>query len=97
MYRASQLATLGGYNLTALLTPASLAGRPSDDNTIFVKGFDSSLGEDGVRAALTETFSKYGKVNQVRLPSDRETGDLKGIGFIEFESQDAKASSQPML
>ena len=66
------------------------AGRPSDDNTIFVKGFDSSLGEEGVREALTETFSKFGKVNQVRLPTDRETGDLKGIGFIEFETNEGK-------
>lgn len=68
------------------------AGRPSDDNTIFVKGFDTSLGEDGVREALSETFGKYGKVNQVRLPTDRETGELKGIGFIEFENQEAKVS-----
>lgn len=70
---------------------------PRDDsNTIFVKGFDSSLGEDGVRDALTETFSKYGEVKAVRLPTDRETGDLKGIGFIEFGSQDAKVGEFPL-
>ena len=72
-------------------------GRPGDENTIFVKGFDSSLGEEGVRNALTETFSKYGKVNQVRLPTDRETGDLKGIGFVEFEDQNGKVSQTPSL
>ena len=46
--------------------PAAGAPRPGEENTIFVKGFDSSLGEDAVREALTETFSKYGKVNQIR-------------------------------
>ncbi len=65
-----------------------------DSNTIFVKGFDSSLGEDGVRSALTETFSRFGEVKAVRLPTDRETGDLKGIGFVEFGSQEAKVGNR---
>lgn len=27
---------------------------------------------------------------QVRLPTDRETGELKGIAFVEFGSSEAK-------
>jgi nucleolin len=66
------------------------APRPGEENTIFVKGFDSSLGEDAVREQLTEVFSKYGKVNQIRLPTDRESGELKGISFVEFADQAGK-------
>ncbi len=43
-----------------------------------------------VRAALTEAFASCGELNQVRLPTDRETGELKGIAFIEFADADAK-------
>jgi len=60
-----------------------------------VKGFDSSLGEDAVREQLTEVFSKYGKVNQIRLPTDRDSGELKGISFIEFADQAGKVA--PLL
>jgi hypothetical protein len=47
-------------------------------------------GEDEVRRQLTEAFGKAGKVVDVRLPTDRESGELKGFGFINFESADAK-------
>lgn len=43
-----------------------------------------------MRSALTEAFSSYGGVNNIRLPTDRETGELKGIGFIEFATAEAK-------
>ena len=67
------------------------AGAEDDGGTtIFVKGFDRSLGEDDVRAALQEAFGECGEVTQVRLPMDRETGELKGIGFIEFSTAEGK-------
>mgnify|MGYP001811084347 CR=1 FL=1 len=47
-------------------------------------------GEDEVRNQLTEAFAAAGTVVNVRLPTDRETGELKGIGFIEFDSSEAK-------
>ena len=64
----------------------------SDGTTIFVKGFDKYLGEEAVRQQLTETFADCGTVSTVRLPTDRETGELKGIGFIEFATAEAKVS-----
>ena len=42
----------------------------TDTNTIFVRGFDKSQGEDDVRAALQEAFGECGEVVNVRLPSD---------------------------
>lgn len=57
-----------------------------------MKGFDKYLGEDAVREQLTATFADCGAVNTVRLPTDRESGELKGIGFIEFATTEAKVS-----
>ena len=55
-----------------------------------MKGFSRDLGEDDVRQQLTEAFQECGAINSVRLPTDRETGALKGIAFIEFASPDGK-------
>lgn len=71
-------------------------GGDSNGTTVFVKGFDRSLGEDAVREQLTAAFADCGEVNQVRLPSDRETGELKGIAFIEFATTDAKVTAVPV-
>ena len=68
------------------------ATRPGQENTIFVKGFDKYLGEDEVRSQLEATFKQYGSIKGVRLPTDRESGELKGIGFIEFGDSDAKVN-----
>ncbi|KAL4434185.1 hypothetical protein ABPG75_000626 [Micractinium tetrahymenae] len=71
-------------------TPGENRFAASEGTTIFVKGFDSSLGEDEVRNQLTEAFGAAGTVVNVRLPTDRESGELKGIGFVEFDSAAAK-------
>lgn len=63
----------------------------SDPTTIFVKGFDKYLGgEDEVRQALTEVFQECGEIASVRLPTDRETQELKGIAFIQFATPEGK-------
>lgn len=43
-----------------------------------------------MREALTEAFSTYGEVVNIRLPTDRDSGEMKGIGFIEFADAKAK-------
>ena len=35
---------------------------------------------------LKEVFAEYGAVKRVHLPTDRETGRLRGFGFVEMES-----------
>lgn len=62
----------------------------SDPTTIFVKGFDKYQGEDDVRQALTEVFQECGEIASVRLPTDRETQELKGIAFIQFAAPEGK-------
>ncbi len=36
---------------------------------------------------ILAVFSEYGTVKQVQLPTDRETGRLRGFGFVEMESE----------
>jgi len=36
---------------------------------------------------LTSVFAEYGSVKRVQLPTDRETGRLRGFGFIEMETE----------
>jgi RNA recognition motif-containing protein len=36
---------------------------------------------------LKEVFAEYGTVNRVHLPTDRETGRVRGFAFIEMESE----------
>ena len=33
---------------------------------------------------LTAAFAEYGSVKRVQLPTDRETGRLRGFGFVEM-------------
>lgn len=38
-------------------------------------------------AAINEVFSEYGTVTRVQLPTDRETGRMRGFGFVEMSSE----------
>jgi RNA recognition motif-containing protein len=35
---------------------------------------------------LNEVFAEYGSVRRVHLPTDRETGRVRGFGFVEMET-----------
>ncbi|HIK06140.1 MAG TPA: RNA-binding protein [Trichormus sp. M33_DOE_039] len=39
---------------------------------------------------LTKVFSEYGAVTRVQLPTDRETGRVRGFGFVEMETSAAE-------
>lgn len=38
---------------------------------------------------LTEVFSEYGTVKRISLPTDRETGRMRGFAFVEL-AEDAQ-------
>lgn len=54
-------------------------GGGDESQTVFVKGFDSSLPEDDIKSALSEHFASCGEVTRVSVPIDRETGASKGF------------------
>ncbi|MGG6294064.1 RNA recognition motif domain-containing protein [Leptolyngbya sp. AN02str] len=35
---------------------------------------------------LSAVFAEYGSVKRVQLPTDRETGRMRGFGFVEMSS-----------
>jgi RNA recognition motif-containing protein len=37
-------------------------------------------------AELSGAFAEYGTVKRVQLPTDRETGRMRGFGFVEMDS-----------
>lgn len=58
-------------------------------NTLFVGNLPFSATED----AVWETFGEFGKVSSVRLPTDRETGQPKGFGYIEYLDQEGATAA----
>ncbi len=35
---------------------------------------------------LNDAFSEYGSVRQIHLPTDRDTGRMRGFGFVHMET-----------
>ncbi|CAL5340699.1 unnamed protein product [Camellia sinensis] len=47
--------------------------------TIFIRGFDKSSGEDQVRSALEEHFASCGGISRVTIPKNYVGDELKGV------------------
>jgi nucleolin len=45
-----------------------------------------NLSFDSTEDAIWEAFSDHGKVSNVRMPLDRDTGAVKGFAYVEFAS-----------
>lgn len=61
--------------------------------TIYVGNLPFKASEDEVRGL----FAQHGKVNAVRLVTDRDTGRPRGYGFVEMEtSEDANSAVQAL-
>ncbi|MCC5607146.1 RNA-binding protein [Nostoc sp. CHAB 5834] len=50
--------------------------------SIYVGNLSYEVKEDDLRSV----FAEYGTVKNVQLPIDRETGRMRGFGFVEMES-----------
>lgn len=67
--------------------PGQAQGEASD--TLFIGNLSFQASEDDIRSA----FAECGEIISIRLPTDRETGQPKGFGYIQFSSIDeAKAA-----
>ncbi|MFO5529441.1 MAG: RNA recognition motif domain-containing protein, partial [Cuspidothrix sp.] len=57
--------------------------------SIYVGNLSYSVTQDD----LSKVFAEYGSVRRVQLPTDRETGRLRGFGFVEMESEKAEEAA----
>ncbi|WP_413173416.1 RNA recognition motif domain-containing protein [Anabaena azotica] len=46
-----------------------------------------NLSYEVTQDTLTAVFAEYGSVKRVQLPTDRETGKLRGFGFVEMGTE----------
>lgn len=51
--------------------------------SIYVGNLSYEMTEGG----LSEVFAQYGTVKRVQLPTDRETGRVRGFGFVEMSTE----------
>jgi RNA recognition motif-containing protein len=51
-----------------------------------------NLSYEVTQDTLTAVFAEYGSVKRVQLPTNRETGQLRGFGFVEM-SNDAEETA----
>lgn len=52
-----------------------------------------NLSYDVTEADLTAVFAEYGTVKRVQLPTDRETGRMRGFGFVEMSADAEEATA----
>ncbi|MBW4463044.1 MAG: RNA-binding protein [Nodosilinea sp. WJT8-NPBG4] len=45
-----------------------------------------NLSYDATSEDLTSVFAEYGSVKRVQLPTDRETGRMRGFAFVEMSA-----------
>jgi RNA recognition motif-containing protein len=57
--------------------------------SIYVGNLSYQVTEDDV----SHIFSEYGTVKRVQLPTDRETGRMRGFGFVEMSSDAEEAAA----
>ena len=52
-----------------------------------------NLSYDVTEENLNAVFAEYGTVRRVQIPTDRETGRMRGFGFVEMESDAEEAAA----
>ncbi|XP_028766984.1 nucleolin 1 isoform X3 [Neltuma alba] len=55
-----------------------------ESQTVFVRGFDTSLREDEIRTSLGEHFSSCGLISRISIARDYDTGSTKGYAWVDF-------------
>ena len=66
------------------LTRTPLQAKPEGCTTLFAGNLNFNIDDD----AMKEFFKGCGEVSSIRWLTDKDTGDFKGCGFIEFADPD---------
>jgi RNA recognition motif-containing protein len=59
------------------------------DMSIYVGNLAYAVTEEDLR----QVFAEYGTVKRVQLPTDRETGRMRGFGFVEMGTDDEELAA----
>ena len=46
-----------------------------------------NLSYEVTQTDLSDVFAEYGSVKRVQLPTDRETGQMRGFAFVEMDTE----------
>lgn len=52
-----------------------------------------NLSYEATQDDLTQVFSEYGTIKRVQLPTDRETGRMRGFAFVEMGTDAEEAAA----
>lgn len=57
--------------------------------TIYIGNLSFEVTEED----LKEVFTEYGTVSSVKLPTDRETGRMRGFAFVDMETETEESAA----
>jgi RNA recognition motif-containing protein len=60
---------------------------------IFMSIYVGNLPYQVTQEDLKQAFAEYGTVSRVQLPTDRDTGRLRGFAFVEMASETEEAAA----
>ena len=52
-----------------------------------------NLSYDATNEDITAVFAEYGTVKSVHLPTDRETGRMRGFAFVEMSAESEETAA----
>jgi len=67
--------------------------RSAPANTLFLGNLSFDCSNEGIQ----EIFAEYGSITRVSLPTDRDTGALKGFGYVDFTTTEEATAALEAL
>ena len=84
---------LASKSISSSLIPTKEAeGDDSDERSIFLKNVEFKTEPD----QLKDHFKACGEIQRITIPTDRFTGNAKGIAYIEFQTKEAVQAALQM-
>merc|ERR1712070_747276 len=79
-YATPRPGSKGGNKKFQKRAPRELSARPDNCTTVFAGNLSFDIDDDTIRKFAEDC----GEIKNIRWLTDRESGDFKGCGFLEF-------------